>query len=268
MRCLALRAIAQSCGGSAWRAPSRRIFASQDAKARDAFRTSNATRPTTWTALTASHRHLGSCAAKLSRHPDETIQAGVSEREGCAAEAACKHALARVLPCSQDTWNGVFSSSSSSRRGIPDVARTALLRRGVALSESAHARSRVLRQMEARRLYLVEEHGGARWRGSSRSHEMRRVRMIRRAWSWDAVSVSATVHLPSSLPRPADLLVYDSERLPQRSKKEAKCAAAFLAAMSLHVSNMFDDYFFPHQDCSWARERRFGRRSDWRRPEA
>ncbi|OJT13423.1 Dicer-like protein 1 [Trametes pubescens] len=55
--------------------------------------------------------------------------------------------------------------------------------------------------------------------------------------------VIATVHLPSSLPLPADLLVYEGP--PRRSKKEAKRAAAFLAVKSLHALNVFDDYLLP-----------------------
>ncbi|KAI0324687.1 hypothetical protein GY45DRAFT_1364938 [Cubamyces sp. BRFM 1775] len=54
---------------------------------------------------------------------------------------------------------------------------------------------------------------------------------------------SATVHLPSSLPLPADLLVYEGP--PRRSKKEAKRAAAFLAVKKLHSLNVFDDYLLP-----------------------
>ncbi|KAI0648351.1 hypothetical protein C8Q79DRAFT_906449 [Trametes meyenii] len=53
----------------------------------------------------------------------------------------------------------------------------------------------------------------------------------------------ATVHLPSSLPLPADLLVYEGPL--RRSKKEAKRAAAFLAVKSLHELNVFDDYLLP-----------------------
>ncbi|KAI8999078.1 hypothetical protein BD414DRAFT_527097 [Trametes punicea] len=54
---------------------------------------------------------------------------------------------------------------------------------------------------------------------------------------------SATIHLPSSLPLPADLLVYQGPL--RRSKKEAKRAAAFLAVKSLHALNVFDDYLLP-----------------------
>ncbi|KAH9890583.1 hypothetical protein C8Q73DRAFT_652216 [Cubamyces lactineus] len=54
---------------------------------------------------------------------------------------------------------------------------------------------------------------------------------------------NATVHLPSSLPLPADLLVYEGP--PRRSKKEAKRAAAFLAVKKLHSLNVFDDYLLP-----------------------
>ncbi|KAI0373238.1 hypothetical protein BV20DRAFT_963060 [Pilatotrama ljubarskyi] len=54
---------------------------------------------------------------------------------------------------------------------------------------------------------------------------------------------SATVHLPSTLPLPADLLVYEGP--PRRSKKEAKRAAAFLAVRTLHSLNVFDDYLLP-----------------------
>ncbi|KAI0355038.1 hypothetical protein OH77DRAFT_1425091 [Trametes cingulata] len=54
---------------------------------------------------------------------------------------------------------------------------------------------------------------------------------------------NATVHLPSSLPLPADLLVYQGPI--RRSKKEAKRAAAFLAVKSLHALNVFDDYLLP-----------------------
>ncbi|KAI0628716.1 hypothetical protein C8Q77DRAFT_1145050 [Trametes polyzona] len=54
---------------------------------------------------------------------------------------------------------------------------------------------------------------------------------------------TATVQLPSSLPLPADLLVYQGP--PRRSKKEAKRAAAFLAVKSLHALNVFDDYLLP-----------------------
>ncbi|KAI0668445.1 hypothetical protein C8Q78DRAFT_1081310 [Trametes maxima] len=53
----------------------------------------------------------------------------------------------------------------------------------------------------------------------------------------------ATVYLPSSLPLPADLLVYEGP--PRRSKKEAKRAAAFLAVKTLHELNVFDDYLLP-----------------------
>ncbi|KAI9059720.1 hypothetical protein FKP32DRAFT_1595995 [Trametes sanguinea] len=54
---------------------------------------------------------------------------------------------------------------------------------------------------------------------------------------------STTVHLPSSLPLPADLLVYEGP--PRRSKREAKRAAAFLAVKTLHSINVFDDYLLP-----------------------
>ncbi|KAI0831673.1 hypothetical protein BC628DRAFT_1311344 [Trametes gibbosa] len=54
---------------------------------------------------------------------------------------------------------------------------------------------------------------------------------------------SATVRLPSSLPLPTDLLVYEGPL--RRSKKEAKRAAAFLAVKSLHALNVFDDYLLP-----------------------
>ncbi|KAH9857576.1 hypothetical protein C2E23DRAFT_720089 [Lenzites betulinus] len=54
---------------------------------------------------------------------------------------------------------------------------------------------------------------------------------------------AATVRLPSSLPLPADLLVYEGP--PRRSKKEAKRAAAFLAVKSLHALSVFDDYLLP-----------------------
>lgn len=56
-------------------------------------------------------------------------------------------------------------------------------------------------------------------------------------------TLSATVHLPSSLPLPADLLFYEGP--PRVSKKEAKRAAAFLAVKSLHALNVFDDYLLP-----------------------
>lgn len=53
----------------------------------------------------------------------------------------------------------------------------------------------------------------------------------------------STVHLPSSLPLPPELLVYEGP--PKRSKKEAKRAAAFLAVKQLHALNVFDDYLLP-----------------------
>ncbi|RPD59261.1 hypothetical protein L226DRAFT_510467 [Lentinus tigrinus ALCF2SS1-7] len=54
---------------------------------------------------------------------------------------------------------------------------------------------------------------------------------------------SSTVQLPSSLPLPPELLVYNGPL--RRSKKEAKRAAAFLAVKSLHALNVFDDYLLP-----------------------
>lgn len=54
---------------------------------------------------------------------------------------------------------------------------------------------------------------------------------------------TATIHLPSSLPLPAELL--ECEGPPKRSKKEAKRAAAFQAVKRLHALNVFDDYLLP-----------------------
>ncbi len=54
---------------------------------------------------------------------------------------------------------------------------------------------------------------------------------------------TATIHLPSSLPLPANLLEYEGPS--RRSKKEAKRAAAFLAVKRLHSLNVFDDYLLP-----------------------
>ncbi|CDO68911.1 hypothetical protein BN946_scf185000.g54 [Trametes cinnabarina] len=54
---------------------------------------------------------------------------------------------------------------------------------------------------------------------------------------------TATIHLPSSLPLPADLLVYEGPT--KRSKREAKRAAAFVAVKALHTLNVFDDYLLP-----------------------
>ncbi|TBU24821.1 hypothetical protein BD309DRAFT_1080474 [Dichomitus squalens] len=62
----------------------------------------------------------------------------------------------------------------------------------------------------------------------------------------------ATVTLPSTLPLPSNLLVYEGP--PKRSKKEARRAAAFFAVKSLHALNVFDDYLLPAKSSGAAQD--------------